>query len=98
MTRMLIVGAGLATVVAAGEGMAGAAAEMTAPNPLLAKRTGPYGGVPQFDKFKVEQFKPALEPAMAEQPEESDKIAQHQAPPDLNNTIAAMERPRRAPD
>jgi peptidyl-dipeptidase Dcp len=67
------------------------------PAPPL-KWTGPYGGVPQFDKFKVEQFKPALEAAMAEQLEEIDKIANNQAPPDFNNTIAAMERSGRTLD
>src|SRR5260370_904764 len=97
MTRMLIVGAGLATVVAAGKGMAATAA-VTASNPLLAKWTGPYGGVPQFDKFKVEQFKPGLEVAMAEQLGEIEKIASNQAPPDFNNTIAAMERSGRTLD
>src|SRR6266849_2980260 len=92
MTRMLIVGAALATVVAVGEGLAGTAAEMTAPNPLLAKWTGPYGGVPQFDRFKVEHFKPALEAAMAAELAEVDKIADDPAAPSFNNTIASMER------
>lgn len=36
------------------------AASATAANPLLAGWTGPYGGVPPFDKVKVEHFKPAL--------------------------------------
>ena len=41
-------------------------------NPLVAKWTGPYGGVPPFDKVKVEHFKPALEAAMAEHLAEID--------------------------
>ena len=36
-----------------------------ASNPLLRTWTGPYGGVPAFDKVKVADFKPALEAAMA---------------------------------
>ncbi len=36
-------------------------------NPLLQNWTGPYGGIPPFDKVNVADFKPALETAMAEQ-------------------------------
>jgi hypothetical protein len=35
-------------------------------NPLLAKWSGPYGGVPPFDRVQIAYFKPALETAMAE--------------------------------
>jgi peptidyl-dipeptidase Dcp len=83
-------------MVGAGEGLARAAAEVTARNPLLAKWTGPYGGVPQFDRFKVEHFKPALEAAMAAELAEVEKIAGDPAAPDFNNTIASMERSGRA--
>ena len=38
-----------------------------AANPLLAPWSGPFGGTPPFDKVRVEQFKPALEAAMAEE-------------------------------
>ena len=34
-------------------------------NPLTQKWTGPYGGLPAFDKVKVADFKPAIEAAMA---------------------------------
>ena len=38
---------------------------LTSPaNPLLARWTGPYSGVPAFDQVKVEYFKPALEAAI----------------------------------
>ncbi|HYC59334.1 MAG TPA: M3 family metallopeptidase [Thermoanaerobaculia bacterium] len=76
-------------------------AEVTAPatppvaidesNPLLAAWTGPYGGVPPFDKIRVEHFKPALEAAMAENLVEIDRIANDPAAPTFENTIAAME-------
>ncbi len=61
-------------------------------NPLMAKWTGAYGGVPAFDKVKVADFKPALEAAMAEQLADIDKIAKNTAPPTFENTIAEMER------
>ena len=60
-------------------------------NPLLAPWTGPYGGVPPFDKVRVEHFKPALEAAMAENLAEIDRIANDPAAPTFENTIAAME-------
>src|SRR5882724_5357386 len=62
------------------------------PNPLLAGWVGPYGGVPPFDRVKIEYFKPALEAAMAENLTEVDRIAKDTAPPTFQNTIVAMER------
>ena len=62
-----------------------------ASNPLLQKWTGPYGGVPAFDKVKVEQFKPALEAAMAKNLAEIDAITANKAAPTFENTIAALE-------
>ena len=61
-------------------------------NPLLAKWEGPYGGVPPFDRVQIALFKPALEAAMAEQLADVDRIARDPAPPDFENTIAALER------
>ena len=68
------------------------ASAAAAPNPLLDEWAGPYGGIPPFDKIKVEDFKPALEGAMAEQLTEIDKITSDKAAPTFENTIAAMER------
>ena len=61
-------------------------------NPLLIKWTGPYNGLPPFEKVKVEYFKPALETAMEENLAELDKIAASPSPATFENTIAAMER------
>jgi len=61
-------------------------------NPLAAQWTGPYGGVPPFDKVKISDLKPALEAAMAENLAEIDAIANNKAKPTFENTIAAMER------
>jgi peptidyl-dipeptidase Dcp len=62
-----------------------------ATNPLLQKWTGPYGGVPAFDKVKVADFKPALEAAMAKNLAEIDAITANTAAPTFDNTIAALE-------
>ena len=70
----------------------GAAPENAAANPLTAKWKGPYGGIPPFDKVKIDDFKPALEAAMAENLAEVDAIAGNKAAPDFDNTIVALER------
>jgi peptidyl-dipeptidase Dcp len=71
-------------------------AAMTAPadtsNVLLAPWTGPYGGVPAFDKMDLAQLKPALESAMATHLGEIDAIADNPEPASFENTIVAMER------
>src|SRR3989442_13380844 len=69
-----------------------AATPLKAGNALLEKWTGPYAGVPPFDKVKVADFKPALETAMAGNLKEIDAIAKNPAKPDFDNTIAAFER------
>ena len=61
-------------------------------NPLLEKWTGPYGGVPPFDKVQVADLKPALEAAMTEALSEINAIANAKSAPTFENTIAAMER------
>ena len=91
-------GAGLAALVAAGTAMAATAPEANVQNPLLAPWSGPYGGVPPFDKVKVEQFKPALETAMTEALAEIDKVANDPAPPTFENTIVGLERSGRVLD
>ncbi|MDB5687746.1 MAG: peptidase, partial [Rhizorhabdus sp.] len=60
--------------------------------PLLAPWTGPYGGVPSFDRIKVPMFKPALTVAMAENLSEVQAIANNPAAATFDNTIVALER------
>lgn len=60
-------------------------------NPLLARWEGMYGGVPAFDRVKVEYFKPALEAAMKENLAAVLQIAANTEAPTFDNTIAAME-------
>lgn len=67
-------------------------ASETADNPLLAEWKGPFGGVPPFDKVRVEDFKPAIEAAMVEQLAEIEAIAGNPEKPTFDNTIAALER------
>ncbi|OFC69659.1 M3 family metallopeptidase [Alteromonas confluentis] len=61
-------------------------------NVLLQEFPGPYGGVPQFDKMKVEDVKPALRKGMELNLAEIEAIANNPEPPTFENTIVAMER------
>lgn len=67
-------------------------AAAVADNPMLAPWTGPYGGVPAFDRMRVEQVEPALTAAIAAHLAELDAIAAQTAPPTFDNTIVAMEK------
>jgi peptidyl-dipeptidase Dcp len=60
-------------------------------NVLLKEWTGPYGGVPAFDKMDLAYVKPALEKGMAMHLAEIDAIAQNPNPPTFENTIVAFE-------
>jgi len=61
-------------------------------NVLLAEWTGPYGGVPAFDKMDLAALKPALEIGMGRNLAEIDTIANNPEPPTFKNTIVAMEK------
>lgn len=63
-----------------------------ATNLLTEKWTGPYGGIPPFDKVKVADFKPAMMDAMTAHLAEIDAIANNKARPTFENTIVAIER------
>lgn len=69
-----------------------AQAPAAAPNVLLQPYTGPYGGVPAFDKMDLAALKPALEAAMAKGLAEVETIARNPAPATFANTIVALER------
>ena len=85
----------LSAAPAASSSPATAPAEPQA-HPMMAPWTGPYGGVPPFDKVDIAQFKPALQAAIAEQLAAVDKIAKDPAPATFANTIAALESSGRA--
>ena len=61
-------------------------------NVLLAAWSGPYGGVPAFDKMDLAYLKSALEIGMERNLGEIDAIAENPEPPTFENTIEAMER------
>jgi len=65
---------------------------------LLADWSGPYGGVPAFDRMDLGALKPALEAGMAESLSEIDAIARNPEPPTFENTILALEQSGRALD
>ncbi|HVF40514.1 MAG TPA: M3 family metallopeptidase [Gemmatimonadaceae bacterium] len=83
---------------ATGNGAPASDATATANNALLATWTGPYGGVPAFDRVRVADFKPAIEAAMAENLSEIQRIATDPAAPTFQNTLEAMERAGRTFD
>jgi peptidyl-dipeptidase Dcp len=58
---------------------------------LLAEWTGPYGGVPAFDRMDLAGLKPALEAGMARNLAEIDAIAENPDQPTFENTIGALE-------
>lgn len=60
-------------------------------NPLLQEWEGPYGGVPDFTKYKISDFKPVIEFAIQEKLDEIDAIANNSEKPGFDNTIAALE-------
>jgi peptidyl-dipeptidase Dcp len=64
--------------------------------PLLAPFTGPYGGVPPFDKIKVADFKPALLQGMDLQRAEIQAIVDTKEAATFENTIVAFEDSGRA--
>jgi len=66
--------------------------EMDSNNPLLQKWTGPYNGVPAFDKIKTADFRSALEAGMAVNREEIDRIAGNEESPTFKNTIEELEK------
>ncbi len=61
-------------------------------NILLQEWDGPYGGVPAFDKMKVEDVKQAMETGMALGLKDIETIANNTEAPTFENTIVAMER------
>ena len=61
-------------------------------NPLLKEWSGPYGGVPAFDKVKIEDVKPAMLKGMELNLKAITKIANNKEAPTFKNTIEEMER------
>ena len=60
-------------------------------NPLLTEWTAPFG-LPDFAAVQPGHFLPALKEAMRRHLAELDDIASQDAPPDFDNTVAALDR------
>ena len=58
----------------------------------LTNWSGPYNGVPPFDKVKIEDFIPSLEMAMNQKREEINAITANPEKPNFKNTIEALEK------
>lgn len=67
-------------------------------NVLLAEYSGPYGGVPAFDRMDLADLEPALERGMELELAEIEAITSNPEPPTFENTIVALERTGRALD
>ncbi|MCB2113986.1 MAG: M3 family metallopeptidase [Parvularculaceae bacterium] len=61
-------------------------------NALIAEWTGPYGGVPPWDRIETGDFIPAFDFAIAAARADIDAITSNSAAPDFENTIAALEK------
>jgi peptidyl-dipeptidase Dcp len=61
-------------------------------NPVVAEWTGPYGGVPAFDKIKPADFPAAFDGALAMSRADIAAIADNPAQPTFENTIVALDR------
>jgi peptidyl-dipeptidase Dcp len=86
-------GAGMAT--AQGPAASDAAVAAAAPRPdniLLAEWTGPYAGVPPWDKVQPALFPEAIQFGIDEQRREIVAIAGNSAAPTFDNTVVPLER------
>lgn len=87
----LLTGCATMTDTATTETSAPAAeAPKPAGNALTANWTGPYGGVPPWDKMQPDLFPGAFEAGMAEVKAEVDAIINNPAPPTFENTHVPM--------
>ncbi len=75
---------------------AGPPAFASADPAMLTPWTGPYGGIPPFDRVKVAEFPAAFTAAMAAYREDIQAIADNPEPPTFANTLAALEGSGRA--
>jgi peptidyl-dipeptidase Dcp len=83
---------GAAVMAQATAAPAQSSAAALAANPAFAPWTGPYEGVPPWDKLQPEHFPPAFAQAIANRRAEYEKIASNPAKPTFDNTIGAMQR------
>ena len=70
---------------------AATAKKETSLGPLLDPWTGPYGGIPRFDKVKAADFKPAFAKSMDMLRAEIRAITTNNAAPTFDNTVVPFE-------
>lgn len=75
----------------AGTGGTAIAKSMAKGGPLLDAWTGPYGGIPPFDKVKTSEMKAAIVKGIEWNRAEIQAIANQKSAPTFANTLAAME-------
>jgi peptidyl-dipeptidase Dcp len=87
-----LLAAGAAGCAAGGAG-AGSMAEVAAvpANPLLAEWTGPYGGVPPWDRVRPELFPEAFAAAIEARRRQIHAIANNPAPATFDNTFVPLQ-------
>ena len=99
--RKILLAAASAAAIMNGAGTAASAQDAAtetampsnlAANPLIAEWSGPFGGVPAFDRMELDDLRPALEAGMVRQLAEIDAIATNPEPATFENTIVALER------
>ena len=91
MRHILIVAGVSALMATSAFAQIHSAATAQVANPLLADWTGPYGGVPPWDKVKPDLFPAAFEASLAERAAEYRKIADNPAAPTFANTFVPMQ-------
>ncbi len=96
MRKFLSLIAGLALAATLGACSKSTPEHTAAPAPesniLLAEWTGPYGGVPAFDKMDIADAGAAMETGMARNLAELEVIANQSEAATFENTILAMEK------
>lgn len=94
----MLLGGAAAIALAATTSAAAATVQASAPaaavstNVLLQDWTGPYDGVPAWDKVAPAQFPEAFQTSIEEVLGEADRIANNPDKPTFANTIEAMEK------
>lgn len=66
--------------------------KMTSDSEMLKPWTGPYGGVPPWDRVRPDEFIPAFDTAIALATEEIEAIANDPEEANFANTFAALEK------
>jgi peptidyl-dipeptidase Dcp len=89
LTALLLAGASMPVAV---EARTAAKAAPAAASPILDPWTGPYDGVPPWDKVKPADFPAAFDKAMKQTKAEFEAILTNPAPITFDNTIKANEQ------